>query len=226
VKLTDTHVRRVHRAVPDPGPRADWTWPGETEKAAITARMLAGAPPGPLRVFAYGSLIWKPGIEPARRLTGRLHGWHRAFNIRLTGFRATPDAPGLMMSLAPGGSCTGILLELDPGRTETDFHTLLWREAPALELHGPHHRWVRVATAAGHLPAFCFYAGPRGERVEPGLPHAVVAARLARACGHAGSCAEYLYHTVLHLEAAGIRDRNLWRLQRLVAEEIEALHGV
>ena len=47
-----------------------------------------------------------------------------------------------------------------------------------------------------------------------------MARRLALACGHAGSCAEYLYNTVEHLEAAGIRDRNLWRLQRLVAEEI------
>jgi len=29
---------------------------------------------------------------------------------------------------------------------------------------------------------------------------------------------------VAHLEAFGIRDRNLWRLQELVAHEVEALH--
>ena len=51
----------------------------------------------------------------------------------------------------------------------------------------------------------------------------VVAARLARACGHAGSGADYLYQTVAHLEALGIRDRNLWRLQELVADEIARL---
>ncbi len=44
------------------------------------------------------------------------------------------------------------------------------------------------------------------------------------ACGHAGSCAEYLYDTVSHLETLGIRDRNLWRLQLLVAEEIVGIH--
>ncbi len=46
----------------------------------------------------------------------------------------------------------------------------------------------------------------------------------ARACGHAGSGAEYLFHTVTKLEEHGIRDRNLWQLQHLVAEEIQRLH--
>ncbi len=48
---------------------------------------------------------------------------------------------------------------------------------------------------------------------------------LARACGHIGSGAEYLYNTVSHLEAFGIHDRNLWRLQELVADEVRAIHG-
>jgi len=48
---------------------------------------------------------------------------------------------------------------------------------------------------------------------------------LARACGHVGSGAEYLYNTVSHLEEFGIRDRNLWRLQQLVADEIRSIHG-
>jgi cation transport protein ChaC len=44
---------------------------------------------------------------------------------------------------------------------------------------------------------------------------------LAKLCGHWGSCAEYLFNTVAHLEEHGIRDRNLWRLQALVAERIK-----
>ena len=40
-----------------------------------------------------------------------------------------------------------------------------------------------------------------------------------------GSGAEYLYNTVSHLEAFGIHDRNLWRLQELVADEVRAIHG-
>ena len=45
---------------------------------------------------------------------------------------------------------------------------------------------------------------------------------IATAAGHWGYCAEYLRETVAHLETLGIRDRNLWHLQELVAERIRA----
>ncbi len=55
------------------------------------------------------------------------------------------------------------------------------------------------------------------------LPTETVADILAEACGHWGSCAEYLMNTVAHLEALGIHDRYLWRLQEMVAARIRAL---
>lgn len=76
------------------------------------------------------------------------------------------------------------------------------------------------------MRALTFWAGPKGKRVLRGLPLESVAAVLARACGHMGSCAEYLYLTVKHLEEKGTRDRNLRRLQALVAEEIRRIHGL
>ena len=36
--------------------------------------------------------------------------------------------------------------------------------------------------------------------------------------------AEYLFSTTAKLEELGIHDRNLWRLQELVAERIEAAY--
>ena len=45
---------------------------------------------------------------------------------------------------------------------------------------------------------------------------------LSRACGHWGSCAEYLHQTVLSLETHGIHDGYLWDLQERVAALIEA----
>ena len=44
----------------------------------------------------------------------------------------------------------------------------------------------------------------------------------SRQLGMWGSMAEYLRNTVEHLEELGIHDRQLWRLQELVAEQIEA----
>ena len=69
-----------------------------------------------------------------------------------------------------------------------------------------------------------FWAGPSGDNIASRLPLDEVAWILARACGHAGSCPEYLFNTVTHLEEYGIHDRRLWRQQELVAREIEALH--
>jgi hypothetical protein len=82
-------------------------------------------------------------------------------------------------------------------------------------------RWITVQTGAGKLRALVFWAGPKqGHGISLKLQLETVARVLARACGHAGSCADYLYNTVSHLEALGIKDRNLWRLQQLVALEI------
>lgn len=61
-------------------------------------------------------------------------------------------------------------------------------------------RWVSVDTGDGPVRALVFWAGPRGDRLSDNMPLTSVARLLARACGHMGSCAEYLYLTVKHLE--------------------------
>jgi cation transport protein ChaC len=80
-------------------------------------------------------------------------------------------------------------------------------------------------TADGPVHALGFWVGPTGDGVSRKLELDKVAEILARACGYAGSCAEYLYNTVSHLEEFGIRDRNLWKLQKLVADEIRSING-
>jgi cation transport protein ChaC len=82
-------------------------------------------------------------------------------------------------------------------------------------------RWITVETAAGPQPALAFIMNRASPFYTGRLALDEIADILARACGHWGSGAEYLLNTVTHLEAKGIRDRNLWRLQRLVAERIE-----
>ena len=84
-------------------------------------------------------------------------------------------------------------------------------------------RWVAVRTEAGPIRALAFWVGPKGEGVALRLPLERVAWILARAAGHGGSGASYLYNTVSKLEEFGIHDRNLWRLQELIAKEIRGL---
>lgn len=218
--LTRAHVERVHRDVPDPGPVA---YPHLTEEdyKALAASLVAEMGDDPLRVFAYGSLIWKPAVEFGPGTPATLFGWHRAFCLKLLRFRGTPEQPGLMMALDRGGSCKGLVFPVHAADPLAEVETLLRRE---MTTKPPTNfpRWVRVMSADGPVRAIAFTASRAGLFYQPQLSPHETAIILAQACGHWGSGADYLLNTVEHLALHGIHDRNLWVLQRLVAEAIDA----
>lgn len=194
------------------------------EDFADLARRLSDSRQGEdLWLFAYGSLIWKPEFETVEKRRATAFGWHRSFCLELHSWRGTPAQPGLMMALERGGRCDGVVYRLPHGNIEKQIERLLRREMTYRQ-NASAVRWLPAATAAGPVRALGFWIGPTGERISSKLPLPAVAGILARACGHLGSGAEYLYKTVLHLEEFGIHDRNLWTLQKLVAKEIRMLH--
>lgn len=190
----------------------------DDEIAALADGLLAERN-GPVWVFAYGSLIWKPVFEPDAVRRGIASGWHRAFTLSIDRFRGTPERPGLMMALAPGGRCAGLLMRLPEADPRGALIALVGREIPFREFRSM-LRWITVATETGPVVALVFWAGTYPTLTVRGLTPEETARRLAHACGYAGSGADYLYQTVMHLEEHGIRDRKLWRLQHLVAAEI------
>jgi len=220
--LTPELVALVERTEPDSGPSPELPEPTQTDLGAVATRLLATRPPGPLWLFAYGSLIWKPELEHLETRRALVRGWHRRFCMRLTRWRGTREVPGLMMALDRGGSCAGLAYRLPYAEPHDQLVRLLARETDSIEpTNVP--RWVRLETPEGPLHALTFVASPRGALYAGRLPDDVVARTLARAAGHWGSGAQYLYNTVERLEAHGIRDRNLWTLQARVAEEIRTL---
>lgn len=220
--LTAELVARCERHEPDPGPQNPYDYFTEADYDQATARMLERHGSGPLWVFAYGSLLWKPAAEGVEHRRARVHGWHRAFCLEIRRWRGSPQQLGLMMGLRRGGCCDGMVFRLPEGDHATQLGLLLRREVGSHEdLSGA--RWLNVETAEGKVRALTFWAEPKGADYWVQRPLEEVASILARACGHVGSGAGYLYHTVTALEALGIRDRNLWRLQELVAQEIERL---
>lgn len=218
LSLTEQHVARVPPAeglLHDPA----WRMLEDDDLDLLAARLTEGRP-GPVPIFAYGSLIWNPGFAVAARRRAVARGWHRSFSISLNHFRGTPERPGLMLALAAGGSCEGLVLDIAPG-TETDsLRSILRRELVAHEL-AANACWIEVETASGRETALTFYAGPvAAEIAHLDLP--AQARRLATAAGAAGSGAEYLLRTARGLEEHGIHDDYIWTLQHLVAAEIDA----
>ncbi len=225
MSLTRELVDLCHREETDPGLPASWQPMTEEDYRLLTHRLAQEVGDGPLWIFAYGSLIWKPGFDSIACARGAAHGWHRSFSLRIERGRGSPDQPGLMMMLSPGGRCDGVIYRVADDQKREQIDKALRREITNHDSLSS-VRWLPVRTEAGEtVRALTFWVGGTSPRiVRPRLPLDEVARVLARACGHRGSCAEYLYNTVLHLAEFGIRDRNLWHLQALVAEEIRTHH--
>ncbi|HSG55089.1 MAG TPA: hypothetical protein VLA45_06505, partial [Paracoccaceae bacterium] len=62
--LTPDHIARVHRAIPDSGPVPGIDQHDDADYEDWVRRILSTHPDPaqPVRLFAYGSLLWKPEI--------------------------------------------------------------------------------------------------------------------------------------------------------------------
>ena len=219
--LTEELTAHTRRPIQDPGPVPGLPYLTDHDYDAVVRDTLARAGRDGLWLFAYGSLLWKPACEVVRTVDAVAYGWHRSFCITLLSHRGTPEVPGLMMALDRGGQCRGQAFHLDAGRLEPSLHALFRRE---LVLKPPVNvpRWLAVQTERGSVRALGFVVDRRHRLYRGGLSLESVAQTLSQAAGHWGSGAEYLRETVVHLESLGIQDRNLWRLQAMVARRIEA----
>ena len=191
----------------------------DEEREAQVREMLARAPrPGRAWIFAFGSLIWHPAFHFVERRTARIHGFHREFCLWSAG-RGSPERPGLMLSLEPGGSCAGVAYRLDRRAAATELD-VIWRREMLTMAYRP--VWVTAHTPAGREPAIAFTANRSHARYAPNLRDAVVVRHLATGAGPMGRCCDYLFDTVAHLRALGIRDRRLESLEARVKENLEA----
>jgi glutathione-specific gamma-glutamylcyclotransferase len=224
LSLTADHVRLVTRVVERPAERTDLhlTPISDADLAAYATRLALDCEGRPLWLFVYGSLLWNPAFDHVERRRAVVHGWRRAFCLSIRNYRATPQAPGLMLALARGGSCLGAVFRLPDDTREGRILTLLRREIAYREdLQAV--RWVNARTSEGTVSALAFYCAHSADADYVYLPEDEQARRLATAVGYAGSCAEYLYNTVVHFADLGIRDTYLWRMQVRVAREIDGM---
>jgi cation transport protein ChaC len=226
MRLTAEHVKRVHRQIADPGPKMlpEFRPATPADYDAAVSDILATRPDGPFWLFGYGSLIWKPETSYTTQQVGVARGWHRRFCLGWDyRYRGSPETPGLMMALDRGGQCKGMVYQLPEDTLEAELQKLMRREQSMVPSAFP-YRFIDVVTATGPVRALTFAMNRRSTRYVANLTDEQLADVLAAACGYLGSMAEYLYATTSKLEELGIHDRNLWRLQALVAERIDAAH--
>jgi glutathione-specific gamma-glutamylcyclotransferase len=161
---------------------------------------------GPLWIFAYGSLLWRPGFPFERRSAAFLEGWERRLDQGSPDHRGTPEKLGRVATLvrADGRRCGGAVYRVaDPDRAEI---------LVALD-HRERGGYDRVEVDA-------ILADPPGERVRavvwvasPDNPYHLGPApldemvrQIQTAVGPSGANVEYVLRLAETLRALGVHD--------------------
>lgn len=165
-----------------------------------------------LWVFGYASLIWRPEFAADETRGAAVHGWHRALRMRSRINRGTPERPGLVFALVPGGSCRGVVYRIARSRAERELERLWLREMPT-GVYDP--RWLPCRTPAGPVRALAFTLDRASPSHTGVIPDGEMLEILRHARGRYGSTLDYLLETAACLRERGIRDREIERLERL-----------
>lgn len=163
-------------------------------------------------VFGYASLIWRPEFDAAEHRPALVRGWHRALRMRSRVNRGTPQQPGLVFALLPGGACRGMVYRMRPEQAEDEMQRLWAREMPT-GVYDP--RLLQCATPQGPVTALAFTLSRRSDSCLPRLPDAQVLHILQHASGRYGSTLDYLARTAHALREQGLRDSEIERLMAL-----------
>ena len=165
-----------------------------------------------LWVFGYASLIWRPEFDADEQRSAVVHGWHRALEMRSRVNRGTPECPGLVFALVPGGSCRGMAYRIARDRVAAELERLWVREMPT-GVYDP--KWLACRTAQGPVKALAFTLSRRSPAHTGPMTDAQMLEVLRCATGRFGSTLDYLLETARSLRACGIRDRDIERLVAL-----------
>ncbi len=163
---------------------------------------------GDFWVFGYGSLMWQPGFAFTEARPALLRGYHRDFCIFSHHYRGTPAAPGLVLGLAPGGSCRGLAFRVACGEADRVRAYLDERE---LIGYAYLPRTLPVAIKGASVAAYTFVADSGHPQYAGNLGIEAAAEIIMRAEGVAGLNRDYLINTVRRLERDGITIRTCMR---------------
>jgi cation transport protein ChaC len=176
--------------------------------------------PRDLWVFAYGSLMWRPGFAYADAVHARLVGWGRSFCIYSRYYRGSPRRPGLVLGLDRGGACEGIAFRIPAPDVAATLNYLREREQVVSVYREALVPLTLVTTGRPEVTALAFLV----ERAHPSYAGQLSLAHQAQfirgAVGRTGSNIDYLVSTLAHLQELGIRERSLERLLTVVGAHV------
>ncbi len=171
---------------------------------------------GDFWVFGYGSLIWRPGFAHVETQRARLFGFRRSLWVRSFVHRGTPERPGLVLGLDRGGSCVGLAFRV-PGELRDEVLAYLRERELVTSVYL--ERTLPVRLAGGEIALAVTYIVDRTHIQYSGnLDEAHAASIVSGSVGQSGPNEDYVFNTLQHLEALGIRDDWLESVGKRLAE--------
>jgi glutathione-specific gamma-glutamylcyclotransferase len=167
-------------------------------------------------IFAYGSLMWRPGFDFEERRVGFIQGYRRRFWQGSTDHRGVPGAPGRVVTLldAPAERCGGIAYRLAPADVGRVLGELDHREKGGYE-----RRIEAVLDAAGapFAEALVYIATRDNDDYLGCAPLPAIAAQIRASSGPSGHNVEYVLRLAEALREIGVVDAHVTRVAELVA---------
>ncbi len=167
---------------------------------------------GDLWVFAYGSLIWRPGFAFAEARGAELTGFRRDMCFTSIRYRGTPEKPGMVCGLmaAPGATCKGRAYRVVAEKAAAVTALIDAREL-VNNIYAPEEH--EIALDDGRRVRARVYVGVTNHAQFAGSwSEDEKTQAIARAVGSEGPSIDYLVNLVAHLADMGIEDAHLARL--------------
>ena len=166
-----------------------------------------------LWIFGYASLIWRPEFAFVEQRFATARGYHRALKMWSTYNRGTPEQPGLVFGLLPGGSCKGMVFRVPRAEVANALPRLWEREMPNA-VYDP--KWLRCQTLQNgrktSITALAFTLSKSSPDHTGELSLETYKKIFAEAAGRYGTTRDYAQLTYDGLSKVGIRDRALGKL--------------
>lgn len=168
-----------------------------------------------LWVFGYGSLMWRPDFPYLEAKPATLDGYHRSFCVYSRYWRGTPERPGLVLGLTPGGICPGLVFRVAEDKRQAVVAYLDERE---LGSYAYVAKYLPVIVGDRQIRAYGFVADEAHCHYAGDMALDVAARIIMEAQGVAGLNRDYLINTIRELESHGFVEPDLHALLRTVEE--------
>jgi glutathione-specific gamma-glutamylcyclotransferase len=173
-----------------------------------------------LWVFAYGSLMWRPGFAFLDRVPARLIGLHRALCVFSFVHRGTPERPGLVLGLDRGGMCRGIAYRVAAASRDQTIAYLRGREQVTTVYVETMRQIELEDRARRRVRALCYIVDRSHVQYAGRLTLAESLHHVRQGHGQSGPNRDYVLETVRALEALGYRESDL----HLLAQRLTGAH--